>query len=266
MIEYATVTTSQLIGLLFEEEDRVTRQHIEELVRRGEEAAEPLREILKNEDYWYEGRKGDHWIVVHAMIILSAMRDKKSLPDLIEIVPHAYFSNHDDAIEILPAALALFGEEGVDPFIKFINEYRGAHRDNPDYSHCRYDFSAALTKIALENDSVRGRITDFICSLFNDPGEDDAVFLSFSAAHPVALDEERGVKALLAAARRGAINQTITGKVEEFIEFLDDPGTSAFNDLEMDLFDFYHPQSISQRQRDRAEMKEEQLYEDPQSG
>jgi hypothetical protein len=262
MVEHAEMTTSELVDLLFKEEDRASRQHIAELVRRGEEAAQPLREILKNEDYWYEGRNGDHWIVVHAIIILSAMRDKKSLPDLIEIVPHAYFSNHEDAVEILPTALAQFGEDGVEPFIKFINEYRGAHRDNPDYSHCRYIFSAALTKIGLENDSVRDRVTDFICGLFNDPGEDDAVFLSFSAAHPIALDEERGIIALLAAGHRGAINQDITGKFEEFIESLDDPETSAFSDLEMELFDFYQPLSIIQRQRERAEMKEEQLYYD----
>jgi hypothetical protein len=258
MIEYRKMTTAELIDLLFKEEDRVARQHIEELVRRGEAAAQPLREILKTEDYWYEGQNGDYWIVVHAIIILSVMRDKKSLPELIEMVPHAYFSNHDDAVNVLPAALAQFGEEGVEPFIKFIDEYRGAYRDNPDYSHCRHDLSAALTRIALEHDGVRDRVTDFICGLFNDPKEDDEVFLSFSAVHPIALDEEGGIKALLAAYHRGAISQAITGDFEEFIELLGDPGFGAFDELMMDPFDFYHPHSISQRQKERAEMKEDE--------
>ncbi len=260
MSDFAEMTTAELIDLLFKEEDRVTRQHIEEVVRRGEEAAAPLREILRNEDFWYEGQGGQYWIVVHALAALSAMKDEQSLADLIEMVPHAYFSNHDGAVEVLPAALARFGEKAVEPLIKFISDYQGASRDNPDYSHCRHDFSAALTRIALENAGARDRITDFICNLFADPREDDIVFLSFSAAHPVALDEDRGMNALHTAYQRGAISEAINGRFKEFVELLDDSETNAFNDLETDLFDFYSPEAISERQRERAEMKEEPLY------
>src|SRR5262249_34158225 len=105
MLKYAEMTTAELIDLLFKEEDRVTAEHARELIDRGEEAARPLREILANEDYWYEGRGGDHWIVVHAINILGAMRDEQALPLLIEMVPHAYFSNHEEAVEGVPAAL-----------------------------------------------------------------------------------------------------------------------------------------------------------------
>src|SRR5262245_16802010 len=134
MFDYARLTTAGLIDLLFKEEDRVTWKHIEELVRRGEEATLSLREILKNEDYWYEGRDGAYWIGLHAMVVLSVMRDEQTLPDLVEMVPHLYFANHDWAIEVVPAALAGFGEMIIDPAIKFIEGYRGAYRDNPDYS------------------------------------------------------------------------------------------------------------------------------------
>src|SRR5262245_51176758 len=109
MFEYAKMTTAELIDLLFKEEDRVTAKHAQELVARGADAARPLREILANEDYWYEGRGADHLIVVHAINILGAMRDEQSLPLLFEMVPHAYFSDHDSAVEVLPAALAEYG-------------------------------------------------------------------------------------------------------------------------------------------------------------
>src|SRR5512145_2630694 len=123
MSNYAEMTTAELIDLLFNEEDRATMEHARELIARGEEAARPLREILANEDYWYEGQGGDHWIVVHAINILSAMRDEQALPLLIEMVPHAYFSNHDAAVEVLPAALGHYGATAVDPYMKFIGEY-----------------------------------------------------------------------------------------------------------------------------------------------
>ena len=126
MSKYAEMTTAELIDLLFEEEDRATLEHARELVARGEEAARPLREILSNEDYWYEGQGGDHWIVVHAINILGAMRDEQALPLLIEMVPHAYFSNHEAAVEVLPAALGNYGATAVEPYMKFIGEYRGA--------------------------------------------------------------------------------------------------------------------------------------------
>src|SRR5262245_44991268 len=168
ILNFAEMATADLIDLLFKEEDRVTKELVDELIARGEEAAVPLREILINEDYWYEGHGGDFWVVVHAIIILSAMRDEKALPDLIEMVPHAFFSNHHDAISVLPAALAQYGERALDSYLNYIREYRGAYHDNADYAFCRNVFSAAATRIALENKQVRSRVTDFLCRLFSD--------------------------------------------------------------------------------------------------
>src|SRR5262249_34154146 len=157
--------------------------------------------ILQNEDYWYEGEAGNYWIVVHAINILCAIRDERALPLLIEMVPHAYFANHDAAVEALPAALEQFGAQAIEPYTKFINEYRGAYRDNPDFAQCRWIFSSALTRIALKDESVRRRVDDFICGLFADPQEDDRIFLSFGAGHPIALDKEPGKERGLQAVR-----------------------------------------------------------------
>jgi len=262
MIDYAMMTTAELIDLLFKEEDRVTEQHIKELIGRGEEAAAPMREILTNEDYWYEGRHGDHWMPVHAIVILSALRDEKAFPDLLEMAPHAYFSNHEGVMQVLPAALAEYGEKAVEPYIRFISEYRGAYWDNPDFSMCRRDFSEALTRIARSGQVARGRVTDFICDTFADPEEDDSLFLSLSAAHPVALDKERGLRALRMAFSRGALNEAITGKLKELIRSLEVPYANAYREIEYGLFEFYYPESVDERQRERSEREkeEENLY------
>jgi SEC-C motif-containing protein len=262
MIDYAMMTTAELIDLLFKEEDRATEQHIKELIGREEEAAAPLREILKNEDYWYEGRNGDHWMPVHAIVILGALRDEKAFPDLIEMAPHAYFSNHEGVMQVLPAALAEYGGKAVEPYVKFITEYRGAYWDNPDFSTSRSDFSEALTRIALRDEVVRGRVTDFICDSFADPEEDDSLFLSLSAAHPVALDKERGSRALRMAFSRGAIDEAVTGKFKELVRSLEDPHSNLYRDIEYGLFEFYYPEVLDERQREKweREQEEENLY------
>ncbi len=254
-LNFAEMATTDLIELLFKEEDRVTRGLVDELVARGEEAAAPLREILINEFYWYEGYDGDFWVVVHAIIILAAMRDEKALPGLIEMVPHAFFSNHHEAISVLPAALAQYGEKALDSYLDYIREYRGAYHDNADYAFCRNVFSAAATRIALENHHVRPRVTDFICRLFSDLKEDDSFFLSNSAAHPVALDQERGLRVVLEAYRRGVIKESITGKFERFMRLLKTRQTHAYDEIELDLFDFYSPVALKERQKKRANEK-----------
>lgn len=265
MFNYAEMTTAELIDLLFKEEDRATLEHARELIARGEEAARPLREILANEDYWYEGQDGAHWIVVHAINILSAMCDEQALPLLIEMVPHAYFSNHEAAVEVLPAALGSYSETAADPYMKFISEYRGAYLDNPDFAHCRHTVSAALTRIALNDEAVRPRVTDFVTELFADPQEDDRIFLSFSAGHPVALDKEpgkeRSLKAVRAAYARGMISQEINGNFKEFTRMARERRSSLFNDLKSDLLDFYSPEEIRRRQKERAERQEDDPYQ-----
>jgi len=264
MLKYAEMTTADLIDLLFKEEDRVTAEHARELINRSEEAARPLREILANEDYWYEGRGGDHWIVVHAINILGAMRDGQTLPLLLEMVPHAYFSNHDSAVEVLPATLAEYGAAALETYMKFISDYRGAYRDNPDFGHCRHTLSAALTRIALKDEAVHARVADFIIGLFADPQEDDKIFLSFSADHPIALDKapgkERGLQAVRAAYERGMISQEIQGSFKEFTRMVRDHHPSLLNDLKSGLFDFYKPEAIERRRKARAEQEEDDPY------
>ena len=92
MFNYAEMTTAELIELLFKEEDRVTLEHIHELVQRGDEARPKLLEILHNEDYWYEGQRGEFWIELHAVTILTLMRDPALLPELLSAVMDSYFS------------------------------------------------------------------------------------------------------------------------------------------------------------------------------
>src|SRR5262249_2563776 len=82
--------------------------------------------------------------------------------------------------------------------------------------------------------------------------------------HPVALDKapgkERSLKAVRAAYDRGMISQEMNGSFKEFTQMVRERRPSLFNDLRSDLFDFYSPEEIRRRQKERAERQEDDPY------
>lgn len=256
MFNYAEMTTAELIDLLFKEEDRVTVEHIQEIVRRGDEAKPRLREILLEEDYWYEGQYGNFWIELHTVTILSLMRDEKLLPDLLSAIMTSYFANQEWVTERWPEILAQFGESAVEPLINYILELRGAFRDNSDYGFARSKAAEALTRIALEHPNTRDRILDFLLKIFTDQQEDDFLFLSYSQLCPVALDRQRGLQAVRAAHQRKVIIKNAFGDYQEFVRYATYQRAEALRDFKHDLLDFYHPSAIAARQRRWATEKD----------
>lgn len=249
MFDYAKMTTAELVDLLFKEEDRVTFEHIQELVRRGDDAKPRLLEILHNEDYWYEGQRGDFWIPLHSAVILSSMRDPKLLPELLSVVLDSYFAEQEWVTDRWPELLAQFGESAVEPLIRFIQEHRDGHRDNIDYSFARSQAAKALTRIALENPQIRQRVLEFLCNLMADPEETDGYFLSQIILCPAAIDRQAGQKAADAVFNRRAIAQSVYGKQYQVTDYLRNPRNDLAADFKEDLFDFYQPEAIAVRQK-----------------
>lgn len=259
-LKYADLNTEDLINQLVKDEDRVTTEQINELIRRGEAAAPRLREILSDEYYWYEGKGGEHFIIVHAMIALTAMRDPQTLLLLIKFAEHAYFANHNYACDVLPIALAEYEESAIEPLITAITDLKKGYKDNPDYANVKHDFSTALTRIGVTHPDSHARISNFICGLFEDVNEDDAYFLSMSAAHPYILNKDRGIQALTVAKKRGVISEALIGKFDRYTTLLKVSDQSVFSDFMGELFDFYLPEAYQAREEDREHEKEEKLY------
>jgi len=262
MFNYAGMTTAELIDLLFQEEDRVTLEHIQELARRGDEAKPRLREILLDEDYWYEGQRGNFWIPLHASVILSSMRDPALLPEMLSVVLHSYFAEQEWVTDRWPELLAQFGESAVEPLIQYILENRTGHRDNVDYSFARSQAAKALTRVALENPSVRPRVLDFLCQLFANPEENDRFFLSQIIICPAVIDRQAGQKAVEAVFSRRAITQSVYGKQHEVMDYIRNRRNDLTEEFKEDLFDFYNPEAIAVRQErwaseDRIEFGEQ---------
>lgn len=261
MIAYPEKTTSELIDLLFEEEDRVTLEHIKELVGRPD-AIEKLREFLRSEYYWYEGEWGEWWILYHAFTILSATRDPEFLPDVLNALEMAYEAQYDWIQEIGSAALSHFGEPAVEPLMRYVSEHRDSHEEDEDFTYLRSIAVTALTRIGLRHPASREKIAGFVCSLLTDPNETDPAFLGFVTDDALILDRERGELAVKNAFDRDAVDEFISGDFKETIDFFDRRKRSESWEYTQDLFEFYRPEEIAKRQARWKKEEEDQMRAD----
>ena len=246
MIDYESLTTGTLIELLFQEEDRVELGHIEEIVRRGAEALPRLREILLDDDYWYEGQGGEFWINRHVVTLVSRIGDPSILPDLISRILPSYFADYDWLLDQWAEVLAGFGVAAVDRLIDFIVDHRGYFRDNPDYSDARVQAARALTLIAHDHPEVRARVLSFLLELLVDDREDDRLFLTSIVDCPLYLDRQQSLEPVKAAYRRGMIDAGLAGTYRELISQITPKAKTEF--FRRQLLAFYRPAEIARRQ------------------
>ncbi|HQR35705.1 MAG TPA: SEC-C metal-binding domain-containing protein [Blastocatellia bacterium] len=265
MFNYAEMATSELIDLLFQEEDRVTLEHIQEIIRRGDEAKPRLLEILGNQDYWYEGQRGEYWIELHVLVILSQIQDPAVVPKVLATVLDSYFAEQRWVIERWPELMAQFGEAAVEPLMGFIREYHDGYKDNSDYSLARSQMARALTLIALDNEGVRQNVLEFLIQLFTDQEERDRIFIAQAVLCPIALDRKLGLEAVRKAFHRRVITHSAYGQYNDVVRYVGDRRYDLREDLGDDLFDFYLPEAIGIRQQrwkslDTVEFGEEDYH------
>lgn len=247
MINYAEKTTQELIDLLRQEEDRVTREHIDELATRPD-AVEPLRELLADDYYWYDSPMGEAWGLYHAFTLLGLTREVANLPYLFAALRKAREVGFDYISEISPAVLSRFGAPAIEPLQQLVNELRGKHEEDLQSLYLRSHVVTALARSGLEQPSAHAQVTDFICGLLTDPAETDTVFLAFICDAAVVLDRERGLAAVRTAYERDAIDESINGDYEGFVRLMEKKGDADWWEFTQDLFEFYRPEEIARRQ------------------
>ncbi len=256
MIAYAEKTTRELIDLLISEEDRVTLEHIQELVRR-EDAIEPLRDWMRDENRWREARDGEWWALYHAFTILSLTKRIDLLPDLFQGFIYANEEDFDWLMEVSAAAFAQFGEAAVEPLIQFIGAHRPHDQDDWKTPFLRSYAAIALTRIALENPASEPKVADFFCSCYGDLQETDGYFLGSISGHALMLDKERVLEPMRAAFERGAVDETVAGDFEETLDWFDPEEQRGDWEYYVDLLKFYQPDEIANRQERWKKEKEQ---------
>jgi hypothetical protein len=247
MSDYGSLSTSVLIDLLFTAEDRVTADHIDEIVRRGEEPLPRLREILLNDDYWYEGQPGEFWIELHVVSILARLGDPAILPDLISRILVSCFADYDWMLDRWADVFSCFGESAVEPLIALVKEHRGGYRDGSDFSEVRSQAVRALTFIAHYHPSTRDRVLDFILDLLVDPSEDDRDLITSIIDCPLWLNRERSLEAVQTAYRRGVVDTGQAGTFRDLQQSVRQGRSAHF--FARPLLDFHRRESIAFRQQ-----------------
>ena len=255
MTDYAALAADDLIKLLFQEEDRVPLELIDEVVSREEDVLPRLREIWQEEDFWYEGKDGNYWIVFHAGAVISLCGQPADIPLVMDKLSDAFTAEQEWVVEYLPALLAEFGEPIIQPLMDYIIQERKGFWDSHDYSQTRDKAASALVILAEDFPEHRARITSFIHELFQDPAEEDIAFLSLAANALIALDRKQGLRLLKGAYARNLISLQANGTYYAYLAKLDDPDHDWRYDFEIDVLDFYEPEMIAERQARWAEEK-----------
>ena len=247
MNEYRGMSVDQLVDLLLSEGDRVTIELVDEIVSRGAAAVPRLRALLLDEEYWYEGQGDRFWVEFHVVAILGMIADPGTLPDLLSMVPHSYFAGNQWISNYWREHLSRFGPAAIDQLSSVIVGMRGLHRDNPDYSDVRSDAAEALMMIAWEHPAERERVPGLLLPLFEDPDEDDRVFLSLIIGSLACLDSRRTRAVVASASRRGMIDRRIAPSPRNLAKALSPRDAAPF--FHRHLPDFYRPESIARRAR-----------------
>lgn len=108
----STLTDERLLDLLITEEDRLTREAVDECVRRADRMVGPLSAIVQDEAAW-EQDEPLYWRPVHATFILGRIGGPRAVQPLLDALRFAESTDNPWIIEAIPSILASLGAPAV---------------------------------------------------------------------------------------------------------------------------------------------------------
>lgn len=239
-ISFHQLTEEQLVSLLHTEEDRLTRDIVDEFVGRGERMIWRLTELCRDERSWTQSGPAS-WAPVHATFILGAFQDGRALMGLLASLRWSARYDFDWVYEKLPAILGRIGRPALPPLKARISDADTSELD-------RMTEMRALAAIAARHPIHQGEVLDFLRSIADDADEIEGI---------------RGVAAsvLLQFVRPGDRNTIVAAAIRQQwgerpalfdAQDIDEAYARGEQDLEVylqDWLDFYAPEAIDSRQR-----------------
>jgi len=239
-ISFHQFTEEQLVSLLHTEEDRLTRDIVDEFVARGEKMIWRLTQLCREESSWMQTGPA-FWAPVHATFILGAFEDSRALMGLLASLRWSAKYDIDWVYEKLPSILGRIGRPAILPL-----KARVVDRDNGILD--RTTELHALAGIAAQHPIHQGEVLDFLRSIADDADEIEGI---------------RGVAAsvLLQFVRPGDRNTIVAAAIRQQwgecsalfdAQDIDEAYARGEQELEVylqDWLDFYAPEAIDSRQR-----------------
>jgi len=119
--ELRRLGNDELIDLLFDEEDRLPRAAIEEVIRRGDEIVPLLAEIVMDRMAWTDGLP-EWWAPVHASYALGSIGTAETLVPLLASLRWSDAYDNEWVTEDLPSILGSLGPISYDALISIVKD------------------------------------------------------------------------------------------------------------------------------------------------
>ncbi|RPH37732.1 MAG: hypothetical protein EHM91_14680 [Planctomycetota bacterium] len=246
-------TEDQLIELLHTEEDRVTREVVDECVSRGERMLWRLIDLCREERSWMQTGPA-YWAPVHATFILGAFEDARSLMGLLASLRWSAKYDVDWVYGKLPSIIGRIGRPAILPL-----KARVVDRDAGELD--RITEIRALGGVAARHPIHQGEVLDFLRFVADNAEEDEAIR---SMAGSVLLDFVRpGDRKSITAA---SIRQEWCARPSRFdardVDAAYARSTQQLDAYQQDWLDFYAPEAIDARSRRWNEEKQDADWSD----
>lgn len=149
----ADISDEALLARLSTDGDRMPREVVDEIVRRGARMVAPLAAICADEDAWYEEDGDASWKPIHATFILGAIGGERAVDGLLEALDWATALEVDWVTEVMASMLGAIGAPAIE---RLLAAARDGHRERS----LRSAAVEALGAIARRLPAERARLLD----------------------------------------------------------------------------------------------------------
>ncbi len=231
------MTDDELLERLFTEEDRLPREAVDEILRRGATLAPRLLEILRDEDLWAEDPPRG-WAAIHATFLQAALKPANALEETLLAFERAELYDWAYLLDKAPSILASFAGEGLEPLPSLL-------RDPKRAEVVRENAGMALLGLAQKNPALRETVGAALRGVAADPGEDEEL-RTWTASLLLDHADPQDRALLLSFGDNDFFDP-------QYVKEVFDEGVRAQTVDLADVLDFYDPDAIEARQREADE-------------
>lgn len=161
--DYASLSDTDLLGLLFTEADRLPRSAVDEFIRRGERIAPDLGEIISFDGNW-KARLPEWWAVIHAVYILGAIGTETVIPYLVKSMTLAEKYEVDWIWEELPSIFGKIGPAVLDILQKIAG-------NKSKKIMLRVTALNSMASVTIKYPGAANRVFDFLIRIVRDESD-----------------------------------------------------------------------------------------------
>jgi hypothetical protein len=250
-VSLSVLTDDQLFEFLHTSGDALSRDVVDEILRRREAVLGRLTDLLRDEAAWQ--RSGEaYWAPVHATFILGALEDERSLRGLLAAFRNSLRHDVDWIHERLPALFGPLGRPALPALKASAMDAAASELERTTAVRC-------LAGVAAHQPIHQGEVLDLLRAMADDESEAEAV--RTAAAEVLLAFVRPGDRRVAASA---AIRQQWSDRPARFelsdVEEAWAAGLQRLDAYRADWLQFYAPEAAEARRLRWAEEAEDRRW------